>query len=96
MRRLDFARAALADLDAIYRHSLTEFGEAQADHYAGMIDAAFQLLAEFPEAGVLVPDRVDGLRRRNVGAHAILYQALTNRVRIVRLLHQRMDPNRHL
>jgi toxin ParE1/3/4 len=39
---------------------------------------------------------VDGLRRRNVGAHAILYLALADRVRIVRLLHQRMDPNRHL
>ncbi|TWS22632.1 type II toxin-antitoxin system RelE/ParE family toxin [Tsukamurella sputi] len=38
----------------------------------------------------------DGYRRYTVGSHLIFYRARSEGVDVVRVLHQRMDPTRHL
>ena len=94
--RLEFAREALADLDAIYLHGLLEFGPAQAELYADSLAATITLICEHPAIAPLLPNRTDGLRRRSAGVHSIFFTAGTELVRIVRVLHQRMDADRHV
>jgi toxin ParE1/3/4 len=94
--RLEFAREALRDLDAIYVHGLMEFGPAQADAYADLLAATMRLICDHPAITPLLPDRTDNLRRRGTGVHSIFFTAETDCIRIVRILHQRMDPERHL
>ncbi|MBC7521943.1 MAG: type II toxin-antitoxin system RelE/ParE family toxin [Sandarakinorhabdus sp.] len=89
--RLEFAREALADLDAIYRHGVAEFGAAQADRYADALARTLDLICEYPAITPVIPDRSDGLRRRSVGVHSLYFTATPDLVRVVRVLHQRMD-----
>ncbi len=94
--RLEFARAALADLDAIYRYGTAEFGPAQADSYADLLAAALDLVCAYPAIAPLLPDREDGLRCRSAGVHTIFCIADPELVRVVRVLHQHMDVERHI
>lgn len=94
--RLEFARAALADLDAIYRYGIAKFGSAKADSYAGLLAAALDLVLTYPAVAPLLPARDDGLRCRSAGVHSIFYTAEADLVRIVRVLHQQMDAKRHI
>jgi toxin ParE1/3/4 len=87
---------ALADLDAIYLHGLTEFGPKQADAYADLLAATMRLICDHPAITPRLPDRTDSLRRRSTGAHSIFFTAEADCIRIVRVLHQLMDPDRHL
>jgi len=52
------------------------------------------LLLDFPNVGPGFGRR--GLRRKGCGSHVIFYRIDGDIVRIVRVLHQRMDPSRHL
>lgn len=94
--RLEFAREALADLDAIYLHGLLEFGRAQADLYADSLARTVQLICDHPAIAPPQAHRTDGLRRRSVGMHGIFFTVDGECIRIVRVLDQRMDPDRHL
>ncbi|KPF62343.1 hypothetical protein IP88_14900 [alpha proteobacterium AAP81b] len=96
MPRLDFAWAALADLDTIYQRSIDDHGLEQADTYMGLIGEALALLLDYPLVGTLLASRSNGTRRRSVGSHVIYYRLLGNRLRVLRVLHQRMDADRHL
>ena len=96
MLRLEFSRDALADLDAIYRHGLTAFGPEQAERYTRMLDQALRLICDYPAAGQIIEDRSDGMRRRSTGSHAIFYATDAEYLRITRVFHQRMDPDRHV
>jgi toxin ParE1/3/4 len=60
------------------------------------LNAALKRLESFPESAPLVPDRTDGLRKLTMGSHVALYRIEGDIVRIIRILHQRMDPARHL
>jgi toxin ParE1/3/4 len=94
--RLEFAREALNDLDAIYQHGMKEFGPAQAEGYADLLAATLQLICDHPSITPLLPDRTDLLRRRSTGVHSICFTVAPDCIRVVRILHQRMDAERHL
>lgn len=53
-------------------------------------------LLEFPRLGPVYPGRHRGLRSVKAGEHRIVYRPLGGRIEIVRILHARMDPKRHL
>ena len=52
--------------------------------------------SDFPESAPLVDWRHDGVRKRTAGGHVALYRVEGNTVRVLRILHQRMEPTRHL
>lgn len=92
--RLNLARQAVADLEAIEDYGRQTHGEAQAIRYADELLASMQLLLDFPGAGSGFGRR--GLRRKKSGSHVIFYRVEGEVLQIVRILHQRMDPARHL
>jgi plasmid stabilization system protein ParE len=48
MRRLEFSRSAIRDLEAIDGHTIAEFGPRQADQLRERFDAAFRGLQPCP------------------------------------------------
>lgn len=84
-------QSAEADLVDIYLYGLTEFGALLADGYHEKLEAAFELLAEFP---LLARERVEidpPVRMHPVGSHLVVYVTKGDEVLIVRVRHQRED-----
>lgn len=89
-------RRADEDIIAIYGHGAAEFGVEQAERYHADLVAAFDLLAPHPgmareRAEYRPPVRVHPHR-----AHAIVHVQDADGILIVRVLHGRQDPERHL
>lgn len=88
--------AAQADVDTIWDYTVGRWGEDQAERYLlGIRDACRELAA-----GERTSSTVDiraGYRKAFVGSH-VLYFRVTDSARIVvvRILHKRMDADRHL
>ncbi len=84
------------DLTEIYAYSFGEFGEATADAYLlGLLDR-FAQLAISPEIGRRIDSLRAGYFRFEFKSHIIFYVKSENGVRIIRVLHARMDPKLHL
>lgn len=96
VRELRLARRADHDLDDIYRHGVEAFGLAVADRYAVAMMATLDGLCAFPFSGSSVESSEPGLRRKPCGAHLIFYRVNDKAVEVIRILHQHMDPARHL
>ena len=89
--------AARADLKEIGRYTKRQWGVAQRDKYLTMLDGCFQDLAIQPLRGQDCSDIRAGYRKYNAGSHVIFYRQADDAViEIVRILHGRMDTERHL
>jgi toxin ParE1/3/4 len=110
MTRLRISRAAQADLTSILKTSFEHWGEAGRARYAALLTAAMQRTAADPD-GPTTKERTDlapGVRsfhirhaRRGHGVaapvHVLYYRvADASTLEIIRVLHERMDPNRHV
>lgn len=96
MRKIHLQAAAEQDLLDIWQYSRKRWNAAQADRYLDDLDQGMQLLARNAELGAK-RDRVrTGYRALFVKSHVIYYTMTSTTIHIVRVLHDRMDPNRHL
>lgn len=96
MRTVRLSVLAENDLLDIWHYSFQEWDAAQADMYLDELEKAFNLLAEHPELGPSRGYVRNGYRVFAVGRHAVYYTVTDTAVRIVRVLHSQMDPERHL
>ncbi|MCU5771475.1 type II toxin-antitoxin system RelE/ParE family toxin [Erwiniaceae bacterium BAC15a-03b] len=87
---------AADDFAAIYDYTLLNFGEKQADRYTEEMDKCLNRLAEMPRMGREQPELGVGLLRYEYARHAIFYRLRQYDTFIIRILHQQMDPWRHL
>lgn len=92
------SQKALSDLRSIWNYTVETWSEEQADSYYQNLVQAFETIAKRPEsAGHSYEDVRCGYRGCHSGKHIIFYRVLRNgKVRIVRILHERMDFGRHL
>lgn len=82
------------DLLEIWHYTAERWGKEQADSYLDAIGQGIQLLVEHPETGVKRDSVRAGYRVLFVNRHAIYYLVTPSAVQIVRILHDRMDPNK--
>ena len=87
---------AEADLDEIWDYTETTWGTAQAETYLREIGTAFDVIAADPRRGQDCSHIRAGYRKFAVGSHVIFYRMAGNTVDVVRILHGRMDFDRHL
>jgi len=87
---------AADDFAAIYEYTLLHFGVLQADAYTNELDRVFQLLSSSPLMGHEFPEIADAIRRHDHQKHAIFYRQREHDIFVIRILHQRMEPWRHL
>jgi len=104
--------AAAADIADVLRETSRQFGPAQRQKYAALIERAIEMVAEQPDrpGSRQREDLAAGVRsfhieiaagRRGAAAHVVYYlrgglDDGCEGVIIARLLHERMEPLRHL
>jgi len=89
-------KAAKRDLVEIARYTLERWGDQQRRRYLSQLDARFQWLAHNPTLGLDSAHIKAGYRRYVEGRHVIFYRVARGRTEIIRVLHVRMLPVRHL
>jgi toxin ParE1/3/4 len=88
--------AAQRDLSSIWDHTEERWDIRQAETYLWEMRAAIERIASDPERGRTCDEIREGYRRYGIGSHLIFYTARADGVDVIRILHQRMDPTRHL
>ena len=96
MRKVRVHARAESDLIDIWLYSFREWGELQADEYIDELNAAIISLSSNPQRGTRREGVRAGYRALFVKRHAIYYKLSSATVEIVRVLHEQMDPDRHL
>ena len=96
MYRIHITHHAETDLEDIWIYSLTEWGEAQADNYHEELTTAIHQLASNPKFGRSIEAIRANYRAASIRRHVIYYRLGGEVIRIMRVLHERMEPRQHL
>tara|TARA_B100000678_G_scaffold35938_1_gene26296 strand:+ start:1867 stop:2157 length:291 start_codon:yes stop_codon:yes gene_type:complete len=96
MRELRLSRKAAADLANIADFTIAQFGVEQARSYRDQFNRCFASLLANPMLGRSAEEVGPGLRRIRQQAHVVFYLPSDDAILIVRVLHHRMDFERHL
>jgi len=91
-RRFRVSRAARDDLLRIGRFTEHRWGTAKRNHYLKQLDEAFELISENESIGMVCDETSSGYRKFPEASHVIYYR-VTDMVEIIRILHERMDPD---
>ncbi|MGX1742375.1 type II toxin-antitoxin system RelE/ParE family toxin [Bosea sp. NPDC055353] len=86
---------AVADLERIWSWTARRWSTEQAESYHAGLVAAFDGLSRGRKEGRAVDVR-GGYFKYAVGSHLIFYRLSAIGVDVIRILHQRMDVERHL
>ena len=87
---------AEADLDEIWDYTADKWGIEQAELYIRELWQAMAFVAADPRRGKACDDIRPGYRRYPAGSHLIFYRPAGQDIDVVRVLHRRMDHERHL
>ena len=93
---LDITPLAKLDIVEIYQFSKAEWGVSRARRYANDLRRRLKDLAVGQLSGQSADDVAAGLQRQVSGAHVIWFRHKTDRVLIIRILHQSRDVGRWL
>jgi toxin ParE1/3/4 len=93
---LDITPLAKADIVEIYQFSKAEWGDVRARSYADELRRRLKALALGQLPGQSADYVAAGLCRQVSGAHVIWFRRETDRVLILRILHQSRDVGRWL
>ena len=91
-----FSLSAEGDLEGILAYSIDEWGIEQTAPYRDQLLGCCQLIAQQTMLGRSCDDIRPGYLRIQAGRHVLFFKRDAGGVRIVRILHDRMDPFRHL
>lgn len=91
-RNLELSDPARQDVYDILSYTLRIWGERHLARYKAKLDAAFKAIVQKPRAG---KPRY-GMLVHAVEKHLIYYRIREESIYIVRVLHERMDPQRHI
>ncbi|MDE1994363.1 MAG: type II toxin-antitoxin system RelE/ParE family toxin [Rhizobiaceae bacterium] len=93
--RYHLSPLAETDLEDIWRYTVERWSSQQAETYHADIIRALDGLASGVKTGRRADIR-EGYFKYAVGSHVIYYRQQDTIIAVIRILHQRMDVNRHL
>jgi toxin ParE1/3/4 len=96
MYELEVQQRARSDLKRIWSYSFETWNEEQATKYLRGLNAKITILKRNPNLGRPRDGLRPGYRSLAVGRHVVYYTIGESVIRIVRVLHGRMDPGQHL
>lgn len=96
MPTIRIAAPASADMERVKRQSVRGWGREHALRYIDALERRFEFLAARPRLGAPRDDLYLGLRSFPQRAHVIYYLVLDDGIRVVRVLHKRMNTENHL
>ncbi len=94
--RVVLSPRAQSDLDEIWEYSTDRWGVDQAEKYLRTVWERMQDIATNPAMGEDCSIVRAGYRKIPCGSHVLFYRVIDEGVDIVRVLHERMDYQRHL
>ncbi len=83
-------------LDDIWDYTERNWGTEQAKAYIRLIGAAIQTVAISPARGKACDHIQEGYRKYPAGSHVVFFRLTDGGINVVRILHRRMDFDRHL
>ena len=96
MSRYVLSPAAQESLKQIHKYSLENFGKRQTVLYLKKLRDRMQYLADSPARGKIRDDIKSGYYSHFEGSHTIYYRIRDTHIDIIDVLHQSMEPVRHL
>ena len=96
MSRYVLSPRAQDDLSSIWDYTAERWGMQQADDYLRILRRAMETVADDPRKGHSCDEVREGYRKYRAGSHMLIYRKIKAGVDIVRVLHSRMDFERHL
>ena len=87
---------AQSDLDEIWDYTADRWGLDQAETYTRQIAKDIQKVAERPSLGSECKEVRRGYRQYPSGSHVLFYRTTDSGIDVVRILHERMDYERHI
>ena len=96
MRKYKLSGLSITDIKGIYRYTQTQFGTDQEVHYHASFKGLFARIGDNPLIGQMRPEIDDQTRSFVHQSHIVYYEIHDNFVLILRILHGRQDPLRHL
>lgn len=92
MAKVILRQEAINDLTDIWRYTLQEWSESQADKYYETIKSACKEIGVDPNIGKPYTEISKNLLGLKSGKHIIFYYQLSeDEVEVIRILHERMD-----
>ncbi len=85
-----------ADMARVWLYTRDKWGLQQANAYTDELTAAFALFAKAPKRAPACDHIRQGYRFAKTGRHVIYFRETDYGIEIVRVLHDRMLPSRHL
>ncbi|WP_020174444.1 type II toxin-antitoxin system RelE/ParE family toxin [Methyloferula stellata] len=96
MSSVKLSPRAQSDIEDIWDYTVSHWGIDQAEVYLRQIQAAIKIVANNPSCGKSCDDVRAGYQKFPAGSHLLFYRTTRDGIDIVRILHQRMDFERHL
>jgi len=96
MAQYRFTKQAENDLDSIMNFSFQKWGAHQSLLYLDGLEELAQNLADFPDLGTDRTRLLKGLLSFPYLSHVLFYTKHPHGITVVRVLHIRMEPKRHL
>ncbi len=96
MIKIHIQHKAKEDLKDIWLYTYEQWGVEQADRYFNEIDTNIHKLQHDPYLGVECDYILLDYRQYVINQHIVFYKVLSDKIQIVRILHQRMDFKEHL
>ncbi len=96
MSRIVLSPRAQSDLDEIWNYTAARWNDDQGERYIRDIWQAVEAVAGDPRKGRVCDEIRLGYRKHPVGSHVIFYRVSKDAIVVIRILHQRMDFERHL
>lgn len=87
---------AKLDLSEIWDYTFSQWGVGQAEKYVRELWSAMECTASDPTKSVDIGDVRRRYRKFRAGSHVIFFKLTDAGIDVVRILHQRMDFERHL
>jgi toxin ParE1/3/4 len=94
--RFEFTESAERDLEEVVTYTIWNWGNDRALAYVDGLETTLAVLAANPLLGVARDTIAPDLLSFPYESHIVYYQKSVHGIVILRLLHQRMDPHRHL
>lgn len=95
MAQIHISQAARRDLDLIWLRSVDQWSRVQVDRYTSQLLERLKDVLANPYIGRPVAIR-PSWRKVFSGSHSIYYRLVDDGIEVVRVLHQSMDPHKHL
>ena len=93
---LRLSNPAKTDLQHIAKYTQEEWGVVQKKVYLNLIKKSFNTLSRVGNIGIKRNDIEQGLYVYSIKKHTVYFRETDQEVVVLRILHSRMDPERHL